>query len=82
MGVDNYIYSHLGIHRRQRGILNQHIKSFFFFFFNTGNKHIYKQTCIKHSLDIFFLVPVAYKDVVENWKVIGEGSVPGMHKRL
>ena len=54
----------------------------FFFFFNTGNKHIYKQTCIKHSLDIFFLVPVAYKDVVENWKVIGEGSVPGMHKRL
>lgn len=58
------------------------LKVFFFFFFNTGNKHIYKQTCIKHSLDIFFLVPVAYKDVVENWKVIGEGSVPGMHKRL
>ena len=54
----------------------------FFFFLNTGNRHIYKETCIKHSLDILFLVPVAYKGVVENLKVIGEGGVPGMHRRL
>ena len=51
------------------------------FFKDTGNEHIYKQTCIEHSLDILFLVPVAYKDV-ENWKVIGEGGFPGMHRRL
>lgn len=57
-------------------------KVFFFFFLNTGNRHIYKETCIKHSLDILFLVPVAYKGVVENLKVIGEGGVPGMHRRL